>query len=85
MNIGVVNNDGQVSILKTFFEGMNPPQSTPYTVDLPPLTSGYSLLSFPQYANVGDLRAGIAAQLGPYKPHPLPAVPLAGEPIFGAQ
>jgi len=68
MNIGVVNNDGQVSMLSTFFEGMNPPVSAPFTVDLPPLTSGYSLLSFPQYANVGDLRAGIASQLGPYNP-----------------
>ena len=68
MNMGVVNNDGQVSMLSTFFEGMNPPQSKPFTVNLPPLTSGYSMLSFPQYANVGDLRAGLASQLGPYNP-----------------
>jgi len=70
-DVSVVNNDGQLSTLNLFFQGMsNPPQVTlnPPQVLLPPLVSGYSMLSFPQYATVGDLRAAVAAQLGLYNP-----------------
>ncbi|HLY11067.1 MAG TPA: hypothetical protein VKW04_17325 [Planctomycetota bacterium] len=68
-DVSVINNDGQLSVLSSFFEGLavNPP-SPPYTVNLPPLVSGYSMLSFPQYATVGDLQAALSSQLGPYNP-----------------
>ena len=65
----MLNNDGQSSTLFTFFQGMNtPPNFNPFTVPLPPMISGYAMVSFPQYATVGDLRAGIDSQLGGYDP-----------------
>jgi hypothetical protein len=68
-DVVVVNNDGQTSTLASFFQGLSAsPPSPPAVASLPPLTTGYQMLSYPQYATVGDLRAAINAQLGGYNP-----------------
>jgi len=68
-DVSVLNNDGNVSVLQNFFEGLPAaPLTPPFTVNLPPLSSGYSMLSYPQYATVGDLQAALNAQLGSYNP-----------------
>jgi hypothetical protein len=69
-DVNVINNDGQTSTLKGWYQGLDPTTAviTTVTTNLPPLTSGYAMLSYPQYATVGDLRAAIASQLGSYDP-----------------
>jgi hypothetical protein len=68
-DVSVLNNDGQLSVLGNYYAGLPAaPLSPSVTVNLPPLVSGYSMLSFPQYASVGDLRNAVATQLGQYNP-----------------
>lgn len=69
-NVSVLNNDGNVSTLTTFFQGLKsvpslPPPTYP-AVTLPRVGSGYLMVSFPQYSTVADLRNAATAQLGPY-------------------
>jgi hypothetical protein len=68
-DVGVVNNDGQFQTFPGYFQGLPAapkPGNLPLTI--PSLSQGYRLLSFPEYATVGDLRAAVAAQLGVYNP-----------------
>lgn len=67
-DVGVVNNDGQQERLAAYYQGMTNPTAGNLPVSLPSLAQGYRLLSFPEYATVGDLRAAATAQLGQYNP-----------------
>ncbi len=68
-NVSVINNDGNLSALTNFFQGMAAaPASSSLPLSLPPVGNGYAMLSFPEYATVADLRAATTAQLGAYNP-----------------
>jgi hypothetical protein len=64
-----VNNDGQIQMFPGYFQGLPAaPKPGSLPLQIPSLGEGYRLLSFPEYATVGDLRAAVAAQLGTYNP-----------------
>lgn len=69
-DVAVVNPDGQQSALRNYFQTLDSPPApaAPFPVLLPALIDGYAMISFPQYATVGDLRAALNAQVGYYNP-----------------
>jgi hypothetical protein len=67
-DVSVVNNDGQLKVIIGYYQGLGTPGPAAFMVTIPALSEGYRMLSFPQFATVGDLRSAFYAQLGRYNP-----------------